>query len=237
MLKKALFHIAKRPFMGKVAGAAFRYFSWLIPVKKAYSSRKTLAFYHPQPCYQNHIVLSPRRAIRNLQQLASDRFNTYFPDLWMAVEEISRKYPEYSKAFSLVANGGRKQEVQQVHFHMFTDCEMVDVSCHSTETGNELFRNESIRILKCPDRESHYVILPVVSSEVHRQADFCVYLKSVLQSIDLLNSESGIVSGGYSLIYQHCSQSSENGFPVFHIVSEKKATEKRPRKQTAKMIF
>lgn len=87
MLKQALLHIAKAPFMGKVIGIAFRYFSRAIPVKKLYNSKDIVAFYHPKPSYKNHIVIVPKRAIANLQQLASEEFQEYFVMLLRTVKK------------------------------------------------------------------------------------------------------------------------------------------------------
>ena len=78
MFKKLLFDIAKTPFMGKIVGTAFRYGSWAIPVKKVYNSKEILAFYHPRPSYENHIIISPKRAIKNLQQMELERYSKYF---------------------------------------------------------------------------------------------------------------------------------------------------------------
>ena len=126
MLKQALFYIAKSPFMGKFIGLAFQYFSLAIPVKKVYRSKDIVAFYHPKPSYKNHIVIVPKRAIANLQQMASEEFQEYFVKLWMAVKEIYTAHPEYQGSFVLVVNGGRRQEISQVHFHMFTNHDVVN---------------------------------------------------------------------------------------------------------------
>ena len=72
MLKKFLFQLAKSPRMGRMVGIAFQYCGWAIPVKKIYSSQDVLAFRHPRPSYENHVIISPRKAVQNLQQLAAD---------------------------------------------------------------------------------------------------------------------------------------------------------------------
>ena len=126
MLKKLLFKIAKGPFMGTIVGNAFRHCSWAIPVKKVYSSKEIIAFCHPKPSYENHIIISPKRAVKNLQQMSLDRFNKYFVKILETAEDICVAHPEYKDSFVMVANGGKRQEVQQVHFHMFTDHEIVN---------------------------------------------------------------------------------------------------------------
>ena len=194
VLQKLLFKIAKAPFMGKFVGIAFRYFSWAIPVKKVYSSREIIAFYHPKQSYKNHIIILPKKVIANLQQLASDCFCEYFVKIWEAVKEISEMHPEYKDSFVLVVNGGRRQEVSQVHFHMFTEHDVVN-----------------------SEWENHYVI-PTISEVQITKA----YVRTILHSINSLDAELNIVQRGYSFVYQFNSQENDRNCPVFHIISGKK---------------
>ena len=194
MLKQALFHMAKAPFMGKVIGIAFRYFSWAIPGKKLYNSRDVISFYHPKPSYKNHILIVPKKAITNLQQLASDKFQEYFVKLWNAAWNIYATHSEYQDSFVLVANGGRRQEVSQVHFHMFTDYDVVNAKW-----------------------EFHRVIPAAESGQITNE-----YCKDILQNIELLNKEFSIVKKGYSLVYQYEKKKGDTAIPTFHIIAGKK---------------
>ena len=213
-LKALLFRIAKCPFTGAFVGNAFRFLPWAIPVKKVFFSRETLAFQHPQPCYKNHLILSPRKAIRNLPGMASN--DSCFEAIFQAAQHLSATLPPYHDSFTLVANGGKKQEVQQVHFHMFTNHEMVNVCNIQEPVSNGFYRDENISILPhpSPNWEIHFVLQP---STEHPQD----YFKSVLQSINQLNAEYDIVSRGYSLVYQQTPNIADV-LPVFHIVSGKK---------------
>lgn len=196
MLKQLLFKFAKAPCMGKLVGIAFQYFSWAIPVKKVYNSKDILAFYHPKPCYENHIIISPKRAINNLRQMSAEGFNDYFVKLWEVVWNICASHPEYQDSFVLVANGGKRQEVGQVHFHMFT--------------GHEILNS---------DWEAHFVI-PRVSSFQLTNEDF----KNILHNIAVLEEESDIEQKGYSLVYRYERQKSDATpiNPVFHIIAGNK---------------
>lgn len=213
-LKALLFHIAKSPFMGASVGNAFRFLPWAIPVKKVFCSRETLAFHHPQPCYKNHLILSPRKAIKNLLCLAAD--SAYFEAIFQAALHLSATLPQYGDAFTLVANGGKKQEVQQVHFHMFTNYAMVNAFTALEPSEHSLCPDEDICVFPHPNPNwaFHFIIQP---STDHPQD----YFKSVLQCIDRLNAEYDIVSKGYSLVYQHTANTADI-LPVFHIVSGEK---------------
>lgn len=216
MLKRLLFRVAKAPMMGKVVGGAFQYCGWAIPVKKLYSSREVIAFDHPRPSYDNHLILSPKRPIRNLQQMAAEGRDEYLAKIWRAAMEIAAARPEYRDAFTLVANGGRRQEVQQVHFHMFTHHDMVK-DCDARE--NVICRDGGICVLEhpAPDWEIHLVLKPARSEERPP-----AYFRSVLRSMDRLDAEYHIVERGYSLVWQYRRENDDQQCPVFHLISGKK---------------
>lgn len=225
MLKKFLFKIAKGPFMGKIVGRAFQYCSWAIPVKKVYSSKEILAFHHPHPSYENHIIISPKRAVKNLQQMALDSYSKYFVKIWEAAKDICEMHPEYNDSFVIVANGGKRQEVQQVHFHMFTNHEIVNEYSAQEETEKVFYSDKDICVLEHPNPnwEIHFVIKPVSSSQMEgNEEDKYTYFSSILHSIDILNAEFDIVQRGYSLVYQYNKQKNDKECPIFHIVSGKK---------------
>ncbi|MCX4341509.1 MAG: hypothetical protein OSJ72_17975, partial [Lachnospiraceae bacterium] len=82
MLKKILFRMAKSPFMGSMVGEAFQYCSRLIPVKKIYNGKEVIAFYHPQPSYQNHVIIVPKKAIKNGSSRVMVGKNTHNPSVY-----------------------------------------------------------------------------------------------------------------------------------------------------------
>lgn len=224
MLKSLLFQIAKVPFMGQMVGNAFRYCHWAIPVKKVYGNKEIIAFHHPQPSYENHIILSPKKAIRDLQQMSLDGFDPYFIKIWEGAKDICAMLPEYNASFVLVANGGKRQEVQQVHFHMFTHHERGNEYAAQEQTERVFYRDRTVCILEPPQPkwEIHFVVKPVSPAQMTGKH---AYFKSVLQSIAVLDAECSIVQRGYSLVYQYHKQKTDQECPVFHIVSGKKRNE------------
>lgn len=216
MLKKLLFKIAKGPFMGKIVGFAFQHCSWGIPVKKVYNSKEIFAFYHPKPSYQNHIIISPKRAVKNLQQMAQESFSKYFVKILEIAREICEMHPEYHDSFVLVANGGKRQEVQQVHFHMFTGREIVNEYAAQEQNESVFYNDSDICVLEHPNPkwEVHFVIKSVSFQMTGNE--------SILHSIDLLDDEFNIVQRGYSLVYRYNGEKGEMECPVWHVVSGKK---------------
>lgn len=219
MLKRFLFSMAKAPLMGRMVGCAFQYCSWVIPVKKRYSSEKIIAFDHPRPSYENHMILSPKRAVESLQQMESDGLSEYFAEIWKTANDISATRPGYRDGFVMVANGGKRQEVQQVHFHLFTHHPMVNEYTAQGNTEAALYRDEDICVLAHPNPnwEIHYVVSASPMKECNH-----AYFRGVLRSIRWLNNELDIVQRGYSLVYQYYKGKSDPACPVFHIVSGKR---------------
>lgn len=223
MLNKFLFKIAKGSFIGKMTGIVFQYGSWAIPVKKIYSSKEIIAFHHPQPSYENHIIISPKRAVKNLQQMALDRFSKYFVKVWEAVKDICTACPKYTDSFVIVANGGKRQEIQQVHFHMFTNHEIVNEYTAQGQAENIFYSDRDVCVLEHPNPnwEFHFVITPISSSETAGKEEYS-YFRSVLHCIDRLNVKFHIVQRGYSLVYQYNKQKNEKELPIFHIIAGEK---------------
>lgn len=225
MIKKLLFKIAKGFFMGKIVGNAFRYCSWAIPVKKVYNDKEILAFYHPRPSYENHMIISPKRAIKNLQQMKSDCFSKYLVKILEVAKDISEAHSEHADSFVIVANGGKRQEVQQVHFHMFTNHEIVNGYSVQKEAGEVFFADKYSCVLGHPNPnwEIHFVMKPMLSFRTVENEEYKYkYYRSVLQSIDLLNVEFNIVQRGYSLVCRCDEQESDVRCPVFHIIAGEK---------------
>ncbi len=195
MVKELLFKIAKSPLMGGVVGTAFRFCSPVIPVKKVLQNREIIAFYHPKPSYQSHLIITPKRAIKSLRELSEEKFFGYFPAILSAADEISVNNPKFRENFTLIANGGPRQEVGQVHFHMFTNHKSVN-DYDGRQPGEVVYRDENIRVIKHPEPnwDVHYLLLPE-ASEGEGSENRC--LQAVLKSIDLLDEIEGIVNRGY----------------------------------------
>lgn len=210
MVKQLLFRLAKAPWMGRAVGLAFRHCAWAIPVKKVFCSRDILAFEHPRPAYPNHVIISPRKPVQTLLDMAEHAGD--FIKVWDAVQAIWEQHPAYHDGFMLVANGGKRQEVQQVHFHLFTDHAMVE-DC-TGPAGSVVFRDDDVCVTEHPQPQwaCHLVIQPA-----GQPTD--AYFEDVLRCLDRLNGRYGLVQQGYSLVYQ---QTGDRACPVFHIVAGKR---------------
>lgn len=223
MLKQCLFRMAQRPFAGRLVGMIFQYASWALPVRKVYSSKEIVAFCHPQPCYDHHVIVTPKKAVADLLVFATEPCCRYATNLWDAVWDVSRKHLIDHSSFVLVANGGSRQKIPQVHFHLFTDHPVLTEDSPQEQKGKILYTDDTLRVLlhPAPDPETHFVFVPASPLRVTENIEKGrVYFRSVLRLTAALVKEYKLLENGYSLVYQHSPWNSE--LPVFHLISSGK---------------
>jgi histidine triad (HIT) family protein len=117
---RALFELAKRPLVGRAVGLGFAYGSALLPVRRVLTTDRLIAFYHPRPAWPDHILIVPKRPIRTLLDLAAPVNARHIADILLAAGRIVGDLGLRERGYVLCANGGPRQEVMQIHFHLFT---------------------------------------------------------------------------------------------------------------------
>lgn len=115
--------LARSPVGRLLAGWLFAHMSFAIPVHRLCETKTLLAFSHPRPAYPVHILIVPKKAITSLQELdAADEFTSEFlGDLIMCVQSLVKQFSLQEQGYRLVLNGGKFQDVPQLHFHLITD--------------------------------------------------------------------------------------------------------------------
>jgi histidine triad (HIT) family protein len=92
-----------------LAGWIFTHMSFAIPVRRLHEADSLLAFHHPKPFHPFHVLLVPKKALPSLADL---------------VQNVQRLVADYHlAAYRMVVNGGKYQDFQQLHFHLFSDME------------------------------------------------------------------------------------------------------------------
>lgn len=116
-ISKKLFSLAKTPLGDLIVGIAFGKFSNLLPVKRIKETPKVIAFWHPKPFWEKHILIIPRKQIKNLTSLKYED-GEYIYEVFKVAGEIVKELGWEKDGYSLLANGGKRQEVNQLHFHL-----------------------------------------------------------------------------------------------------------------------
>lgn len=223
MISKLLFRLAKTSLLGKVVGYGFAHFDHLIPVRRVKETELTLAFYHPKPAWSNHIVIVPKKAIRTLLDLSEAAHRKYISAIFLSARELITELSFHS-GYALCVNGGPRQEVQQVHFHLFTGTR--PVAEFSVETnGAEVWNGEQLKAFHHPrpEWETHLVISPKTATPSFsglRTQDGSL-VEEVIGSLRALEDQFHLVARGYTLCVQETNASERQQF-MCHIIAGKR---------------
>ncbi len=95
---------------------------FLIPLERLRETRTLIAFHHPMPLYPLHILIMPRQAIASLEEIGPQD-NEFTADLFRIVAELVRELNLEKRGYRLIANGGKYQQVGQLHFHLISEAE------------------------------------------------------------------------------------------------------------------
>lgn len=121
MIAAGLFRLArwvsKHPVTGRLIGLGFQYGSWLIPIKPLMSNKWVIAFPHPKPAFDAHVLVIPKRAIATFADLLKAENQIYFSNVLDVAQTLTREWGW--DTFSFGVNGGVNQDVRQVHFHLY----------------------------------------------------------------------------------------------------------------------
>ncbi len=116
-LSKNIFELAKSPIGDLVVGLAFGKFSKFLPVKRIKETDKVIAFWHPKPYWEKHILIVPKKAIKSITELTKED-SEYISELYLVTKDIVLDLGWDKSGYSILTNGGDRQEIGQIHFHL-----------------------------------------------------------------------------------------------------------------------
>jgi histidine triad (HIT) family protein len=119
-MKRLLFRIARSPLSRLFIGWIFTHMSWTIPVERLHETPTLLAFYHPVPSYPVHILIVPKRSYANITAISPDDTD-FHRDLFQTVAKLVSDLSLETKGYRLLCNGGKFQDVPQLHFHLISE--------------------------------------------------------------------------------------------------------------------
>jgi histidine triad (HIT) family protein len=94
--------------------------SFAMPVHRLRETPTLVAFYHPQPAYRVHILLVPKRAIASLADVGPGD-GDFLRDLFAVAVGLVAELELEQNGYRMVVNGGKYQELPQLHFHLIAD--------------------------------------------------------------------------------------------------------------------
>lgn len=100
--------------------------SFLLPSKRLRETDLLNVFYHPQPSYPIHIILTPKDAIPTLNDLSMGE-NEFLTELFDCVRSLVTELGLEEIGCRLIANGGPYQRFPQLHFHLVSGDELKQI--------------------------------------------------------------------------------------------------------------
>ena len=89
--------------------------SGVMPVHVVAESDRVLAFEHTQPTWETHIVIIPKKHVRQLIEVMD---SSLFSELFALMQGIIRERGFAETNYKIITNGGSYQSTQHLHFHL-----------------------------------------------------------------------------------------------------------------------
>jgi diadenosine tetraphosphate (Ap4A) HIT family hydrolase len=118
MLKRILLELARGPAGEFLVGNACAHLPFLLAMLTVHADRQVLVIKHPVPTWEVHLLAVPKRKVRSFMELdLSDPANrelarSLIHSLITAAARLNLH------DYTLILNGGRYQEVAQLHLHL-----------------------------------------------------------------------------------------------------------------------
>jgi histidine triad (HIT) family protein len=117
-LAQSLFRIARSNLGEVVVGWSFAYMTDFMPANKILETETVLAFHHPVPTHEVHILIVPKRKVRSLLEMKDGQM---LHEIVKAAQHLVEELQLEKRGYSLTVNGGQYQDVRQLHFHLVSD--------------------------------------------------------------------------------------------------------------------
>ena len=121
-MKRFLLKLARLPFLGWLVGWCIAHLAHILPLRIAEENEQCIAFHHPLPSYETHLLIMQKTPARDIACICAEQFRRIIATADAAIDRLGLSAPH----IMLWTNGGKFQEVRQLHFHLFPaglDCE------------------------------------------------------------------------------------------------------------------
>lgn len=120
MAESLLLRLLRSRLGSAVAANWFRRFSFALPFAKLWETPTLLAFEHPVPSHENHVLIVPKAAYPTLEE-AVDSSPEVFVEVYKLAIELVADMGLDAGGYRVVVNGGSYQDVRLLHFHLISD--------------------------------------------------------------------------------------------------------------------
>lgn len=219
MLSKLMFQAARSDLIGPLVRFTFSHVSGVLPVRRLVNTPNVVGFHHPKPWQNTHVLLVPKAGIPNLLDVDRDQAPIVV-ELLNEAKFLGRAVNDGMKPMSLVVNGGRYQDVGQLHFHLVSGARVEPYTCATPEQPLAGFDDRiTIGRHPKPKRPIHYLVHMKTSrhsndKEYRVSGDDVVTL---LQAIRHVVDRHDLGQQGFSIIAS--AEREHLDYTCFHLVS------------------
>lgn len=217
----ALFGLARAPRTGAIVGWGFEHLTLLLPLERVLITDKTIAFKHPRPTWSTHVLIVPRKQIRNIFELTQTENQIYLEDIWRTARDVFVKERFSAEQYALLVNGGIRQDVKQVHFHLHQPKDVLSAPLH-LPINSTIMQTKAFSVHQRSEQPLHLLLIPKETfPPLSKWEEADVQQLSHLElPLDELEQVYTLSSRGFSLIIQEDSELEQQQL-VIHLTAGK----------------
>jgi histidine triad (HIT) family protein len=212
MIARLLFGLARSRLFSAGVRFGFAHLSAWLPVRRVGETGQVLAFHHPRPSWQPHILFVPKVGIASLLDVRPEQVPLVRGVIQFALTTAAAKGLA-EQGFTVLVNGGAYQDVGQLHVHLAGEPCPVWYVCPEQTPAGVLLETERLVAFHHPrpQRTLHVVLRP-------RQGLDAAFIEAAITTTQSLVKRLGLLADGYSLIVNQRPGEAMPG-PCLHLVS------------------
>jgi len=109
--------LAKIPTFKTIIIWSLTHMPFVLPLKPILKNSEWSAFRHPNPIYEFHLLLLPRKAIETPLELA-DQDPLLLKSLLLMVNKLVEDFQLENQGYRMIINGGGYQDFPLLHVHL-----------------------------------------------------------------------------------------------------------------------
>ena len=206
-LADVLFSVARLPATGSMVGWGFEQLTPLLPLERVLITDKTAAFNHPRPSWQTHILIVPRKQVLNVFRLAREDNQIFLEDVWRTAHDVFSSQHLDAERYALLVNGGIRQDVKQVHFHLHQPRD--PLLAFDQTTSSIVMQTKDFTVYQLAQQPQLYLVLVPTQTvaPLSKWTELDVQQLSSLElPLDELEQRYALGSRGFSLVIQEAGE-------------------------------
>jgi histidine triad (HIT) family protein len=193
-----------------------------------------VAFHHPRPSWNTHILIVPKVGIASLLAVRQRHEPAILESLALA-QRLGRSLNCHHGALALIINGGGYQSIGQLHIHLIAGPGVPRFDRACAETPGMVVKTGEIAAYAHPDpiKATHIVLRPAPRhSEIPETAITERQIRVLIETTQRLVGELDLAAEGFALAAG--AVGNELDYSCFHLISDAGSSTHRVRTATGR---